>query len=168
MKLKVFAAGASLALLAGCVQPGPGQAGYAPPGTLGANNTTGGTLLGAGAGALAGNQFGHGSGKLATTVLGGILGAFAGNSIGRSIDENDLRYAHRASQQAFESGPSNKPVRWQNPDNGNYGTITPQTAYDANGTVCREYQQTIVVGGQPQNAYGRACRQPDGSWKVEN
>lgn len=32
---------------------------------------------------------------------------------------------------------------------------------------CREYQTTIIVGGQPQKAYGRACRQPDGTWKDE-
>jgi surface antigen len=34
------------------------------------------------------------------------------------------------------------------------------------GQYCREYQQTIVVGGQSQSAYGTACRQPDGSWKI--
>ena len=27
---------------------------------------------------------------------------------------------------------------------------------------------TIVVGGESQKAYGQACRQPDGSWKVVN
>jgi hypothetical protein len=31
---------------------------------------------------------------------------------------------------------------------------------------CREFQQTIVVNGQQQPAYGRACEQPDGSWKI--
>jgi hypothetical protein len=30
---------------------------------------------------------------------------------------------------------------------------------------CREYQTTIMIGGKPQKAYGRACRQPDGTWK---
>jgi hypothetical protein len=31
---------------------------------------------------------------------------------------------------------------------------------------CREFQQTITVGGQTQEAYGTACRQSDGSWKI--
>ena len=31
---------------------------------------------------------------------------------------------------------------------------------------CREYQTTIMIGGKPEKAYGRACRQPDGTWKV--
>lgn len=33
---------------------------------------------------------------------------------------------------------------------------------------CREYQTTITIDGKPQKAYGRACRQPDGTWKDEN
>ena len=31
---------------------------------------------------------------------------------------------------------------------------------------CREFQQTIMIGGQPQRAYGTACHQPDGTWKI--
>jgi hypothetical protein len=31
---------------------------------------------------------------------------------------------------------------------------------------CREYNAQINVGGQPQPAYGWACQQPDGSWKI--
>ena len=37
---------------------------------------------------------------------------------------------------------------------------------DPNGTYCREYQQTVEIGGQRQNSYGTACQQPDGSWKI--
>ena len=31
---------------------------------------------------------------------------------------------------------------------------------------CREFQQTIVVNGEQQQGYGKACRQPDGTWKI--
>lgn len=31
---------------------------------------------------------------------------------------------------------------------------------------CREYQQTVTIDGKPQKAYGRACRQADGTWKT--
>ncbi|HVJ53317.1 MAG TPA: RT0821/Lpp0805 family surface protein [Aliidongia sp.] len=164
MKPTAFAALSAMLILTGCYTPGPGQPGYAPPGTFGANNTTGGTLLGAGAGALIGNQFGKGGGRVATTILGGVLGAFAGNAIGRGIDENDLAYANQASQRAFASG---QPVQWQNPNNGNYGTIVPQQSYQQGGTQCRSFQQTIVVDGQQTPANGVACQQPDGTWKVQ-
>jgi len=40
----------------------------------------------------------------------------------------------------------------------------PQAA-QAPGT-CREFQQTITIGGTTQEAYGTTCLQPDGSWKV--
>jgi len=32
---------------------------------------------------------------------------------------------------------------------------------------CREYQTTIMIGGKREKAYGKACRQPDGTWKEQ-
>jgi len=32
--------------------------------------------------------------------------------------------------------------------------------------TCREYQSTIQVDGQPQQSYGTACLQPDGTWRI--
>ena len=47
------------------------------------------------------------------------------------------------------------------------GTIVPvRDGYDGSGSYCREFQQTIVVGGRTEQAFGTACRQPDGSWKI--
>ena len=49
------------------------------------------------------------------------------------------------------------------------GTYTPVKTYQTdNGQYCREFQQTITVGGQTESAYGTACRQPDGSWQIVN
>ena len=31
---------------------------------------------------------------------------------------------------------------------------------------CREYQRTVTIDGAPVEAYGTACRQPDGSWRM--
>jgi hypothetical protein len=39
--------------------------------------------------------------------------------------------------------------------------------YD-DGSYCREFQTTIVIDGRPENAFGTACLQPDGSWAVVN
>ncbi len=33
------------------------------------------------------------------------------------------------------------------------------------GRYCREVTKTVVIGGRLENAYGRACYQPDGSWQ---
>jgi surface antigen len=134
---------------------------------FGANKETGGGLVGAGLGGLAGSQLGSGSGKLATTAIGVLLGALAGTSVGKSLDRADQAAADRTAGQAFESNPTGQASTWRNPDTGHSGTITPtQTVMQPNGQVCREFQQTIVVGGQTQQGVGTACRQPDGTWRV--
>lgn len=128
-----------------------------------------GTLLGAGLGGLAGAQIGSGSGQLAAVAGGTLLGAFLGKEIGSSLDKADQAYAHQAAQQTLETAPTGQSGTWSNPDSGNAGSITPTTTYQtASGEYCREYQQTVTVGGQTESAYGTACRQPDGSWKVVN
>ncbi len=39
-------------------------------------------------------------------------------------------------------------------------------ALDPPSQYCREYQQTIMDGGSPRTAYGKACWQRDGSWQI--
>jgi hypothetical protein len=31
---------------------------------------------------------------------------------------------------------------------------------------CREYTTNVEVAGQPQQGYGVACQQPDGTWRI--
>jgi len=126
-----------------------------------------GTLGGAGLGGLAGSQIGNGNGKLVAVAVGALGGAFIGKSIGKNLDEVDQMMAVKSQQNALEHGPSNKPMRWKNPDTGNQGAITPKPAYQTEtGQFCREFQQDVTVGGKTEEAYGKACRQPDGSWKI--
>ena len=127
-----------------------------------------GTVVGGAAGALAGAQFGKGTGQLAMMAGGTLLGAFLGNSVGKSLDKADSMYAQRTATNALESSPSGHASTWKNPDSGHSGTIIPARATQdpTTGQYCREFQQTVNVGGQEQKAYGTACRQPDGSWKI--
>ena len=37
---------------------------------------------------------------------------------------------------------------------------------DRNGNLCREFQQTVNVGGGPEQIHGIACRRPDGTWQI--
>lgn len=126
-----------------------------------------GTGVGAVGGALLGSQIGKGSGRLVGTAAGALLGAALGSSIGASLDRADLAYHERAADQALEYAPSGKPVQWNNPDSGNTGMVTVTNTYqDRSGQYCREYNDRVVVGGKTENAYGTACRQPDGSWEI--
>lgn len=127
---------------------------------------TGGAVLGGVGGAVAGAQFGKGTGQLAATALGTLLGAYVGSEVGRSLDKADQMHANQAGQRAFESAPTNQPVAWHNPDSGHSGTVTPTRTYVDDGQPCREYQTTVTIQGKTEKAFGTACRQADGSWKV--
>lgn len=139
------------------------------PGELGGDNkTTGGTVVGALGGGLLGSQIGGGSGRIVGAVAGTLIGGFVGNQIGASLDRQDVEQSQSAQQRAY-GAPIGQPIAWTNPETGHSGTITPRReGTDATGNYCREYQSTVTVGGQTQQAYGTACRQPDGSWNVVN
>jgi hypothetical protein len=69
-------------------------------------------------------------------------------------------------QYALENNRVNQSSTWVNPD-GTSGTVAPlRTFENAQGQPCREFQQTIVIGGRPEQGYGTACRQPDGTWRI--
>lgn len=134
----------------------------------GISKQTGGTAIGAIAGGLAGAQFGSGKGQLIGTGIGVLVGALAGSEIGKSLDRADLSYAQQAQNRAY-TAPIGQTVSWNNPQSGNSGTYVPVRDGRTNtGSYCREYQQTIYVGGQQQTATGQACQNPDGTWKVIN
>jgi len=125
-----------------------------------------GTLVGAGAGAAIGSMIGKGGGNIAAMVIGGLLGGYIGNTIGRQLDDRDRMLHEQAAQQAL-AAPVGQQITWNNPQSGHSGSVTTvRDGTDQSGDYCREYQQTVVVGGQTQQAYGTACRQPDGSWKI--
>ena len=126
-----------------------------------------GTILGAVGGGIAGSQVGKGRGKLVATGIGTLLGAAIGNEIGKSLDRADRLAMQRTTQQSLEKAKSGTTSTWKNPDSGNQGTITPKKTYrKADGSYCREFQQTVTIGGRTEEAYGTACRQPDGTWKL--
>jgi len=134
-------------------------------GSMGAKESVG-TVGGAIAGGLIGSRFGGGAGKLVAVGAGTLLGAFVGREIGSSLDKSDHQYAEQASQRAY-AAPIGERVVWNNPQSGNSGTVVPvRDGYTPAGSYCREFQQTIVVGGRSEQAFGTACRQPDGSWKI--
>ena len=143
----------SVVLISGCQNAGPKE--------------SWGTLIGAAAGGLVGSQIGSGTGNAAAIGLGVLLGGLAGQNVGQTLDQADMAYASETSYSALEGAPSGTTYQWHNPDSGNSGTTTPtQTYQSSDGNYCREFTQTVNVGGQIQDAYGTACRQPDGSWKI--
>lgn len=123
-----------------------------------------GAFGGAAFGGLIAAAAGGGGAAIAGAVIGGaLLGGLAGNM----LDQRDKRMAAEAQQRALETAPTGQPVAWTNPDSGHSGTVTATRTYQSGGGYCREFQNDVVIGGKSEKAYGTACRQPDGSWKVQ-
>jgi surface antigen len=124
-----------------------------------------GALLGAAAGAGVGSTIGKGDGRTAAIIGGAILGSLVGGSIGRSMDEVD----QHCIGQALEHAPDGRTIVWNNPQSqAQYQIVPTSTVQAADGRYCREYTTTAVVAGKTQQVYGRACRQPDGSWEIRS
>ena len=126
-----------------------------------------GALIGAGLGGLAGSFIGDGGGQLVAVGVGTMLGAVLGSEVGKSLDRADRLAMQQATYEALEYGESGSSSTWTNPDTGNSGEIVPQPAVlRADNRYCREFWKTVTIAGEKQQAYGTACRQADGSWKI--
>lgn len=126
-----------------------------------------GGLIGAAAGGLIGSQFGGGKGQIAAAVIGALAGAALGSEIGRDLDSKDRAKQQHTTAAALETVPNGESLPWRNQDSGNAGRVSPTHTYQRDdGQYCREFTQDVTVSGQTERAYGTACRQEDGTWKI--
>ena len=190
--MKAFIASLSLAAAVslGFFAPSPAQAGACGPG-MGTDQTVG-TLAGAAAGGLIGNQFGHGSGKDAATVAGVVAGGLLGNQAGESMDAQNCAppaqpayvapppapvYAAPAPTVVYQQAPP--PVVYQPapPPAVVYQPaptyiIADQVTWGAPvwmgpGRSCRSYSQWAMINGAMTPVYGVACLEGAGWRYVE-
>lgn len=127
-----------------------------------------GTLAGAALGAWAGSAIDNdGSGGVIAVAAGTIIGGLIGNQIGKGLDKADRLEAERAQYETLERRRSGERGTWYNPDTGHSGWTEAKPAYkNDKDQYCREFTQTVEIGGKKETAYGTACRQPDGAWKI--
>ena len=123
-----------------------------------------GMVIGGILGGVLGSEVGGGRGRTAAIIAGTLAGAAIGGAVGRSMDEVD----RMKTAQTLETVRTGVPAQWRNPDTGNSYTVVPTRTYDTTSGPCREYTIDAVIGGRPEKVYGTACRQPDGSWRVES
>ncbi|MDG5494644.1 RT0821/Lpp0805 family surface protein [Niveispirillum sp. BGYR6] len=83
-----------------------------------------------------------------------------------NINENQQRALEDAQIRAT-AAPIGQPIYWS--DSGANGQVVAvREGRTATGSYCREFQQTVMIGGRAEDAYGTACRMPDGAWQVVN
>lgn len=172
MRSKTLLAGLAAALLlSGCA--GSGFDGMGP-------KQTGGVVLGGVGGAVAGGLLGSQMGRRGSStqtiatgagaVLGLLLGGTIGSSVGQSLDNADRAALQQNTMMILQpNAPIGRPIQWQNPNNGNQFRVTPTRELQGpSGEYCREYTQTVILSGRVEEAQGRACYQPDGTWRIAN
>ena len=142
------------------------------------NDTLLGGLLGGAAGAGIGAAFGGGKGAAIGGVSGLLLGALAGNSIGRNRNRYDpppqqgyyapppTYYGYQQQPAGYAQGYAAPPAYTAPPAYAPQSVPAQAPAYSAN--YCRDFNQTIIIDGVEKNAYGKACLQQDGSWRIVN
>ena len=128
------------------------------------NNEQVGMVIGGIIGAAVGTQIGEGSGTTVAIIAGTLIGSTIGGNIGRSMDTTD----RMKTAQSLESVRNGVPSSWKNPDTGHQYTVVPTRTYEKSSGPCREYTVDAVIGGKNEKLYGTACRQSDGSWKVQS
>lgn len=128
-----------------------------------------GVIAGALIGGLLGNVVGQGGGRTGATIAGVVVGGVIGAALTRDLDCEDRSYAYRTYYDGLNSGRSGSRHEWRNPRNDHRGEFRVSSYYnDRYGFRCANFTQVIYVQGRPQEARGRACRQPDGVWAIVN
>lgn len=128
----------------------------------GHSNEGQGALLGAVIGGLAGSHVGGGNGRVFAIAGGAIAGAIIGGNIGAHMDAQDRARMNGA----LETVPTGQSTTWNNPDTNTQYTVRPTRTYREHERYCREYTTTAIIAGKEQQVYGKACRQPDGTWEA--
>jgi hypothetical protein len=81
-----------------------------------------------------------------------------------NLNESQQR-AYEAAQIRAATAPVGETIIWR--EGGATGSVAAvREGVSTSGRYCREFQQKVTIGGKTEEAYGTACRQPDGTWEV--
>jgi hypothetical protein len=72
---------------------------------------------------------------------------------------------HEAAQISAATAPLGERIIWQEGGASGY-VVATREGTTPSGRYCREFQHQVSIGGRVEQAYGTACRNPDGSWEV--
>ena len=127
-----------------------------------------GTVLGALGGAAAGAAIGDKDNWWWAAGLGALAGGVVGNQVGAYLDRQDQQRSYQNANYALNKVPDGQASTWSNPQNQTSGYTKPiETTTNAQGQTCRQFQTGVTAQGQSSTGTGVACRQPDGTWKIQ-
>lgn len=81
------------------------------------------------------------------------------------MTDGDVALAAAVMQQALETKSDGDLLAWNNSESGNSGEIMPTMTFMTDlGIYCREYRETVTIGGAAGEAVNTGCRQDNGAW----
>lgn len=81
-----------------------------------------------------------------------------------NIDEASQR-AHEAAQITATEAMIGEAIVWHT-ETSSGSVVATKQGVNQQGMTCREFQQTVTIGNETEQAFGTACLQVDGSWKM--
>ncbi|ETZ05369.1 glycine zipper 2TM domain-containing protein [Holospora undulata] len=122
----------------------------------------GGLVLGGATGGFIGSTIGKGRGRVLATAVGAVLGGALGSFIGSQLDPKEQQEVKDSTVHALESGETQT---WKSSKKNAKCMVRP-AAIDSKG--CREYKTIVMIDGKKEEAYGRACKDEFGEWRIES
>lgn len=89
-------------------------------------------------------------------------------AVAPSLETSDRSMADAKLQLALEKSISGEATRWENPESGVSGSVTPLKTWKTDeGTYCRAFSEKIVLAsGKSLNRRGIACRTQSAVWET--
>ena len=125
-----------------------------------------GQIIGAGAGAIVGNQFGGGIGKLIATAAGAMIGTYIASEIMDALSENDQKEYSEFTISTLENAEDNETQKWTSSENENVdGEVTVTKSFVQDEKNCRSIKQKVNVDGKDIIKTINMCRSSEGNWE---
>lgn len=81
-----------------------------------------------------------------------------------NLNEEQQR-SHEAAQVKATSAKVGEAITWSK-QNASGSVKVTRVGTSVSGSHCREFQQSVKIGGTTEQAYGAACLKADGSWEM--
>jgi len=127
------------------------------------NKQTGGAAIGGITGGMAASLVGDGTGRDVAMVLGTLFGGLIGSSIGATMDEVD----QMKMQKIIQYQQVGQAAEWTNFNTNTHWQMEVTQQYPESGYYCREFQTVAIIEGKRETLVGRACRDPNGMWGLQ-
>ncbi len=90
---------------------------------------------------------------------------FLNRSAASELTSGDEEILRAAFQKALEDTPDKETVDWENPETGNFGSISLLDTHQDFDTTCRTIGTRTTAGGREGGGRYRLCLADDDSWR---